>query len=85
MRRALLLVLLLATPAPALEWRGGRAEYWPEVLESRWEYRLDHAQIMGVIEFQRWRANEQALNQFGRVRPASPQPIAPGRPRQPGH
>jgi hypothetical protein len=69
MRNAILFLLFMATPALAHDWRRGRAEYWPEVLEARAEYRLNCAEMNAVVEAQRWRANEQALEQFGRVRP----------------
>jgi hypothetical protein len=69
MRTALLILLVTASPASAGGWREGRAEYWPEVLQARAEYRLCPAPMNALIERQRWQANEQALEQFGRVHP----------------
>ena len=69
MRNALLVLLFMATPAVAHDWQRGRAEYWSEMLEARAEYKLTCAERNAVVEAQRWRANEQALEQFGRVRP----------------
>jgi hypothetical protein len=86
MRNALAVgfVLFLATPANAFDWRGGRGEYWGEVLQARAEYRLCPAEMKALIETQRWRANEQALNQFGRVRPLGVTQPRPTPPTQPG-
>jgi hypothetical protein len=83
MRTAFVLLLLAATPAMALDWHSNRAEYWPEVLQARAEYKLNKlncAEMNALIEMQRACANEQALNQFGRVRPAGwarPSPTSP--------
>jgi len=71
MRYAVVLLLLMASPALAFDHQYDRAALWAEVRQARAEAKLCQPEIIALVEAQRARANESALNQFGRVSPAS--------------
>jgi hypothetical protein len=80
MRYVLAFLLLGAAPAGAHDGWGTRVRDWPDVQKARAEARLCMPQLIAVVERQRSQANEQALNQFGRVAnmtTTSPTPAQP--------
>ena len=77
MKRALMLVLLLATPASARGWRQERCEWAADLEYARYLYQLECNQLPAAAEWQRQVVNQQVYGAYQRWQPAAaPEPAA---------